>query len=55
MKIKRYPYIKISELSNLIKTKIENRKKYNLENLNGKYLYIVRTRFIDKILRIILS
>ena len=55
MKIKRYQHIKVSELSNLIKTKIENKKKYNLENLNGKYLYIIRTRFIDKILRIILG
>ena len=52
-RLKNYEILQIDNLPHFLKKKITEQEAYKVENIQGKYLGIRRTRFLDKIFRII--
>ncbi|MEC8086122.1 MAG: hypothetical protein VX096_04085 [Pseudomonadota bacterium] len=52
-RLKKYKILHINDLPRFLKMKISEQKVYEIGNIQGKYLWIRRTRFLDKIFRII--
>ena len=55
IKSKNYEILKLNDLSCFLRKKILENKHYNIKSIDGKHLHIRRTRFIDKIARLIFA
>ncbi len=55
LSLKNYNYIDIKDLPDFIKKQIDANIKYGLKDVKGKLLSYRRTRFLDKIFRVILN
>lgn len=52
-RLKKYEILHVNDLPHFLKMSIADQKVYEIQNVQGKYLWIRRTRFVDKIFRLI--